>query len=82
MNGWREVSKEDFYSEIGPQNVSPTVDGKWPYTSRFVTPRGDVRGICEDYLPEGSGLTESRYFLPPNAGNNLRESRRDERQVD
>lgn len=75
MNGWREVSKEDFYAEIGPQNVSPTADGKWPYTSRFVTPRGDVRGICEDYLTEGYGLTESRYFLPPNNQVNRTEPR-------
>lgn len=61
---WREVSMDEFYRHIGPQNVHPTPTGPWPYTSMFKTPSGDVRGKTEGYLPDGSRLPKNRYFLP------------------
>jgi hypothetical protein len=60
----REVTHAEFFKAIGPQNVHPHVGGSWPYYSLFKTPHGDVRGKIEGYLPEDSGMPESRYFLP------------------
>lgn len=62
--GWRLVTKDEFWAAIGNQNVTPRPVGPWPYTSLFKTPAGQVRGKIEDYLPEGSALTKSRYWLP------------------
>lgn len=64
MNNWREVTRTEFYQTIGPQNVHPSVIGGWPYISYFKTPHGEVRGISEDYLPEGKGIEQTRYYLP------------------
>jgi hypothetical protein len=64
MDGWVETSKDEFYSIIGPLNVSPTPMGKWPYTSLYKTPGGEVRGKVVGYLPEGSALASKRYFVP------------------
>lgn len=61
---YREVTKDEFYKAIGNQDVSPTPVGSWPYTSLFKTRAGQVVGKVEQYLPEGSGLTNSRYWLP------------------
>lgn len=64
-SAWREVSKDEFYRVIGPQDVSPSiVSDKWPYTSDFVTPNRQVRGKCVGYLPEGSALASKKYYLP------------------
>ena len=63
---FKEVSQRDFFAGIGPQNVHPQPVGPWPYTSLFKTPHGDVRGKIVDYLPEDSGVAESRYYLPSN----------------
>lgn len=60
----REVSKDDFYSAIGPQNVTPIPVGPWPYTSLFKTPSGEVRGKAVGFIPEGSALSSTRYYLP------------------
>ena len=67
MEGWREVTKEEFYSVIGPQNVHPRVEGKFPYTSTFVTQSGYERGKAIDYIQVGRAIIETRYLLP-NAG--------------
>ena len=62
---WNEVSKDKFYRGIGRQNVHPTiVNDRWPYTSEFKTPSGEVRGRIEGYLPAGSALSKNRYYLP------------------
>lgn len=60
----KEVTQEEFYRVIGPQNVTPTPEGNWPYTSYFRTPMGELRGKVINYLPEGEGLTKKRYLLP------------------
>lgn len=62
---WREVSEDEFYDAIGPQNVSPMiVRGSFPYTSVFVTPDGQQRGKAIDYRTAGGGTIEKRYMLP------------------
>ena len=60
--GYREVSKDEFFRAMN-QNVHPQPVGPWPYTSLFKTPHGDVRGKIVDYMPENSGLPESRYYV-------------------
>lgn len=64
---WREVSMDEFYEHIGPQDVSPWPVGPWPYTSEFKTRGGFVLGKVEGYLPDGSKLPKNRYFLPASA---------------
>lgn len=59
-----EVTKEQFFAAINLLNVHPSPEGRWPYTSVFKTPYGEAKGKIVDYLPEGSGLTKSRYYLP------------------
>jgi hypothetical protein len=61
---WAEVSKDEFFQVIGPQNVHPQPVGVWPYSSLFKTPLGEVRGKIVGYLPEDSGYPEDRYYLP------------------
>lgn len=60
----REVSKDEFYRVMGPLNVTPSPTGAWPYTSLFKTPRGNVVGKSVGYIPEGSALSATRYYLP------------------
>ncbi len=68
MEGWREVTKEEFFTAINGQDVSPYPTGKWPYLSLFKTRSGHVWGKIEGYLPEGSALEASRYWLPKTEG--------------
>ena len=63
-SAWREVGQEEFYRVIGAQNVHPQPVEPWPYTSLFRTPYGKVQGKAVDFIPEDSGLTETKYFLP------------------
>ena len=63
MTQFREVSKDEFHAAIGGQNVHPQIVGKWPYTSLFKTPYGEVWGKIVGYLPEGSALSKNRYYL-------------------
>jgi hypothetical protein len=60
----REVSKEEFYKAIGPQNVHPRVIGPHPYTSSFVTPNGTERGRAVDFMPRVNGKLQTKYLLP------------------
>ena len=61
---WREVTKDEFFRAMGPQDVHPSIQGRWPYTSNWNTRAGKTIGKTEDYLPEGSALTKTRYWLP------------------
>lgn len=61
---WKEVPQDEFYAAIGPQDAHPSIMGKWPYTSLYKTRQGAVLGKAEDYLPEGSALTKTRFYLP------------------
>lgn len=60
----KEVTKDEFYRVIGPQNVTPYPTGDWPYLSLFKTPSGEVRGKTEAFIPEGQALEQKRYWLP------------------
>src|SRR5699024_3878553 len=71
MDGYKEVSREEFYEGLAGLDVHPHIVGSFPYTSIFFTPRRVEYGRVIDYYPEGRGLTESRY-LRPNAGNQRR----------
>jgi len=64
MSGWKEVTHDEFHKVMGPQDVSPSIVTRFPYTSEWVTPQRRVIGKTVDYLPEGSGLIETRYLLP------------------
>ncbi len=61
---WREVSTEEFYRVIGPQNVHPQSVGPYPYTSIFKTPSGETKGKAVGYFPDGSAIVATRYLLP------------------
>lgn len=65
MIEWREVTKDEFYANIGPKNVHPRiVTDTWPYTSVFVCRHGDVHGKKIGYIPEGKADEVKRYMLP------------------
>ena len=72
-SAWRQVSKDEFFTAIGPQNVTPSISSssRWPYSSDYIdyiTPMREVRGKSVGYLPEGSALEAKRYYLPNAAG--------------
>lgn len=67
MEGWREVTKEEFYTAIGGLDVTPYPTGVWPYMSLWKTRNGSVYGKAEGYLKEGSALESTRYWLPKTA---------------
>ena len=60
----REVTMDEFYAVIGPQNVSPNPTGPYPYTSLWRTPSGEIRGKTVGYIPDGSALASKRFYLP------------------
>lgn len=62
--GAREVSEEAFYRVIGPLDVSPSVRGPWPYLSIYKHRDGRHAGYSKEFLIDGCGSTEVRYFLP------------------
>lgn len=44
-----EVTKEEFFAAIGPQDCHPRIEGRWPYTSIFEKPdRREVGRIVDD----------------------------------
>lgn len=56
----RQVTQQEFYATIGPQNCHPHIlPGRYPYTSEFRTPSGRVIGKAVGQL-DGS----DQYFLP------------------
>jgi hypothetical protein len=61
----REVTKDEFFAAIGNQNVHPSVQGDWPYTSRFLNRQtGREAGRIEEFLPPGKFRPARRYLLP------------------
>lgn len=59
----KRVSKEEFYSTVGPLNVHPCPVGNYPYTSLFKTPTREVKGKIVESLPEGKAIPVSEYFI-------------------
>ena len=64
---WKEVTHDEFFRVIGPQDVTPVAVGRWPYTSEWKTRQLRVIGKTVDYLPEGEALTKTRYLLLENS---------------
>ena len=59
-----EVTQDAFFARInGPEDIMPTIITGWPYTSNWETRQRQVIGRTVEYLPEGKGLTETRYYL-------------------
>jgi len=66
--GLSEVTRDEFYREIGPQNVTASiVNDRWPYTSVFRTPSREIRGMIVGFLPEGSASEQKCFLLPRKA---------------
>lgn len=64
----RKVTRDQFYSSIGTQNVHPyIVSDKYPYTEEWKDPRGKVYGkiIPEDgvFLPGTYPFYTEHYYL-------------------
>tara|TARA_B100002049_G_scaffold93692_1_gene69268 strand:- start:1319 stop:1537 length:219 start_codon:yes stop_codon:yes gene_type:complete len=57
---WREVTKDEFYREIGPQNVTPYPTGNFPYVSLYKLPDGRVCGKAVDGKRHG----DTKFYLP------------------
>lgn len=43
-NGFREVTREEFFRTVGQENVTPVPCGRYPYYNEWCTPDGYVRG--------------------------------------
>lgn len=43
-NGFRAVTREEFFRTVGTENVTPVPCGRYPYYNEWRTPAGDVRG--------------------------------------
>lgn len=63
-SAWREVPREEFFRAIATQDIHPRPVGKYPYTSEFRTPAGQIRAKTVGYYPPGAGLPSTRYLLP------------------
>lgn len=61
--GMKEVSRDEFFATVAARDVHPTPEGKYPYTSYWRGRAGRVYGVSANYLPEGSGLEETRYYV-------------------
>jgi hypothetical protein len=60
----REVTKDEFFNAIGPKNVHPTPEGKYPYTSVFYDPNRREHGRIVGELKDGTHTVVNRYYLP------------------
>ncbi len=56
--GWKEVSKTEFFHAIGPKDVTPVPTGAWPYLSLFKDKLGNVHGKIQ------AGDPNNTYYLP------------------
>jgi len=43
-NGFRAVTREEFFRTVGQENVTPVPCGRYPYYNEWRTPAGYVRG--------------------------------------
>lgn len=57
--GFSEVSEQVFWEKIKVRDCTPSIiNGKYPYTSEFKTPSGEVIGALV-----GIGHGEDKYYL-------------------
>lgn len=64
----REVTKDELYRFVGPQDVIVELTGQWPYTSTF-HPRGS-RATVAKIVPEqvaGVWPDRERYYVQDTA---------------
>ena len=65
----RQVSKEEFFKIVGPQNVHPQIqNSNYPYTSLWklqgsYASREVVVGKTVGVIPEGKALPITKYYL-------------------
>lgn len=60
---WREVSEDDFFAEMNPKDVHPTIQpGPYPYTSLWRTRDGKAVGKSVGRIDEGT-----MWLLPKNS---------------
>lgn len=64
--GWKEITKDEFFSTVGQMDVHPWPVGDWPYTSLWKTRSGTIAGKSILYYPNGkeSGMPATRYMVP------------------
>lgn len=62
----REVTEVEFFRVIGPQDVHPRPEGRYPYTSIFEDKRTRTEaGRIVNSLPDGRSFpVETHYYLP------------------
>lgn len=59
-----EVSKTEFYNSIGQLNVHPhIVSEKYPYTTEWRTPSGEVQGKSIPETGQYPHLYTKKYFI-------------------
>lgn len=65
MEGFKEVSLEEFYSVIGPKDVNGRIVSGWPYRTELRDSAGRVHGIIQStdkYGPNGDAI--KFFYLP------------------
>lgn len=60
----QRVTASEFWQHIGHRDVHPSIEGNFPYTSRFLDRDRNEHGRIVQKIPEGSGLPVSEYFIP------------------
>ena len=69
MDGFREVSKDEFYNIIGPLDVTLSALGNYPYTTEFKLRHGRLIGKAVDsYKGEYFWPVVTRYYISCNWG--------------
>lgn len=62
----KQVTQKEFYDCIGPKDVILKIENpyKYPYTTIFYIKNTNILvGKIIGFIPENSGLTESKYYL-------------------
>jgi hypothetical protein len=60
----REVTRDEFWAEIFPQDVHPRICGSYPYTSVFMSRSGIEKGRIVEFYPRVDGEPQKQYLLP------------------
>jgi len=64
LDGFREVSKDEFYNIVGPLDVTLSTLGNYPYTTEFKLRHGRLVGKTVDsYAGEHSWPVVTRYYI-------------------
>lgn len=57
----RQVTKDEFFAVMGPQNVMPSIKTGWPYTSDWELPNREVLG--RSVIRIERGIQETDWFV-------------------